>query len=94
MAYTVGGANGLKLELDKVSATDKMPREQALAKDFAARLATLPDPEAFLNDKVSKSKHGIVLIKHLRTLASVIMLILFGWQLMIKSTAKSKCGPI
>jgi len=90
VAYTVGGTDGLKLELDKVSVTDKLPREQALAKDFTARLATLPDPEVFLNDKVQKSKHNIFLIKHLRTLASIIMLMLFAWQLFINSAARKR----
>lgn len=93
VAYTVGGTNGLKLELDKILVTDKLPREQALAKDFTARLATLSDPEAFLNDKVQKSKQSIFLIKHLRTLASIIMLILFAWQLFINSAARKRNKP-
>jgi len=93
VAYTVGGANGLKLELDRIPVTDKSPREQMLAKDFTVRLATLPDPEAFLNDKVQKSKHSIFLIKHLRTLASILMLILFAWQLFINSAARKRNKP-
>ena len=83
VAYTVGGADGLKMELDKIPLTDKLPRELMLAKDFSVRLATLTDPGAFLKDSVQKSKDKAFFIKKLRSAALVVMLILFGWQLMV-----------
>ncbi|MCX5694419.1 MAG: hypothetical protein NT014_04745 [Candidatus Omnitrophica bacterium] len=90
VAYTVGGRQGLKLELDKILVTDKLPRESMLAKDFTAREKTLADPEAFLKDKVQKSKNMIFSIRYLRSIAIVIMIILFGWQLITNSSAKSR----
>ena len=41
VTYTIGGANGLKMELDKITVTDKLRRESILAKDFANKLETL-----------------------------------------------------
>jgi hypothetical protein len=90
VAYTIGGEKGLKIELDKIPVTDKSTREQMLTKDLTARLARLPDPEAFLKDKVHKSKQVILWVKHLRTAATMLMLILFIWQLLINSAAR-KC---
>ncbi len=90
VAYTVGGENGLKLELGKIPLTDKSARESSLAKDFSARIKSLTHPEAFLKDKVDKSKSMISFVRNLRTLAIVIMLILFAWQLFVNSSAKFK----
>ncbi|TAM40369.1 hypothetical protein EPN54_02705 [bacterium] len=84
VAYTIGGAKGLKVELEKIPVTDKNQRESILAKDFTARLETLADPEAFLKDKVQKSKKMVYSIRGLRSAAIVIMLIIFGWQAIAK----------
>lgn len=95
VAYTIGGAQGLKLELEKIPLTDKSTRETMLAKDFAARLETLTDPEAFLKDKVQKSKKIINSIRSLRSAAIVLMLIIFGWRLIVNfaGSLKSKKSP-
>jgi len=83
VAYTVGGENGLKMELDSIPLTDKNPREAMLVKDFAVRLKTLTDPELFLKDKVYKNKKIISSARNLRTEAIFIMFILFGWKLIV-----------
>jgi hypothetical protein len=90
VAYTVGGENGLKLELDRIPLTDKTPRETKLAKDFAVQLRSLTNPEVFLRDKVNKSREMVSCVRNLRTLAIAIMFILFGWQLIAKSMVKFK----
>jgi len=90
VAYTIGGAEGLKLELDKISATDKLPRESVLARDFSGRLETLADPQAFLQDKVTKSKGTVFLIMNLRSGAIILMFLLFVWQLLVNSAVRSK----
>ena len=90
VAYNIGGANGLKTELDKIQVSYKLPRETMLAKDFAVKLGTLADPEAFLQDKVQTGKKMAFLIRNLRSVAIVFMLILFGWQLIANYIAKFK----
>jgi len=84
VAYTIGGAKGLKVELEKISVTDKNRRESILAKDFSARLGTLTDPEAFLKDRVQKAKKMAYSIRGLRSAAIVFMLVIFGWQSIIR----------
>ena len=90
VAYDIGGAKGLKIELDKITVTDKLRRESILVKDFANRLETLADPEAFLADKVQKSKKMAFFIRNLRSAAIVLMLILFSWKLIANSADNSK----
>ncbi|MCX5668882.1 MAG: hypothetical protein NTX89_02000 [Candidatus Omnitrophica bacterium] len=90
VAYTVGGAKGLKMELEKIPLTDKLPRESMLAMDFTARLETLTDPEVFLKDKVEKSKKMVNLIRGLRSVAIIFMFIIFAWQVIVNSTARFK----
>jgi len=89
VAYTVGGAKGLKMELEMITLTDKNPRESMLAKDFTGRLETLTDPEAFLEDNVQKAKKMVYFIRNMRSAAIVIMLIIFGWQLIVKFAGTS-----
>jgi hypothetical protein len=88
VAYSIGGPEGLKTELGKISVSDKLPRELMLAKDFAARLETLTDPEAFLQDKVDKSKRMVSFIRNLRSAAMALMFILFSWQLIVKFSTR------
>ena len=90
VAYTVGGAEGLNLELGKIPLTDKSPRETMLAKDFAVRLKTLTDPGAFLKNKVLESRQMISSVRNLRNVAILIMLILFGWKLFVKHITRKK----
>jgi hypothetical protein len=90
VAYNIGGVSGLKIELGKIQVTDKLPRESMLAKDFTFRLETLTDPEAFLQDKVNKSKKMISFLESLRSAAIHIMFILFVWRWTINFINKSK----
>ncbi|MHB8155142.1 MAG: hypothetical protein ACYDFR_03705 [Candidatus Omnitrophota bacterium] len=90
VAYTVGGAKGLKMELEKIPFTDKLPRESIMAKDFTVRFETLSDPEVFLRDKVEKSKKMVNLIRGLRSVAIVFMAIIFAWQLVINFSGRLK----
>jgi len=84
VAYTVGGTKGLKMELEMIPLTDKNSRESMLARDFAAKLETLTDPEAFLKDKVQKTRKMVYSIRSMRSAAIVVMLIIFGWQVFKK----------
>lgn len=90
VAYTIGGADGLKMELDKIPLTDKLPRELMLVKDFSAKLVTLTDPEAFLKNSVQMSKSKALFVRKLRNAAMVVMFILFVWQLMASHIVKLK----
>ena len=90
VAYDIGGAKGLKLELEKIPVTDKSLRELILANDFMARLESLADPEAFLKDKVQKSKQAVFFIRNLRSAAIVVMIVLFSWQLFVNARAKKR----
>lgn len=90
VAYNIGGSEGLKLELSKISVTDKSPREQMLAKDFAVQIETLTDPGRFLQDKVDKSKSKINSIKILRSAAIYILIILFALRAIINFMNKPK----
>ena len=93
VAYTVGGGQGLKLELEKIPLTDKSPLESKLAKDFSARIETLTDPGAFLQDKVQRSRKMAYLIRNSRSAAIVIMLVIFAWQAIVAGTLRSKKSP-
>ncbi len=95
VAYTVGGAKGLKLELEKIPLTDKLPLESRLTRDFSARLPTLTDPEAFLKDKVEKSKKMVYFIRSLRGAVIVFMFIILAWQAIVNFAGrlKSKKSP-
>jgi hypothetical protein len=84
VAYTVGGQKGLKMELEMIPLSDKSPAESMLARDFTAKLAALTDPEAFLKDKVKQAKKTLNFIRNLRSAAIVLMLIIFGWQVLKK----------
>lgn len=90
VAYTVGGAKGLKMELEMIPLGDKNPRESMLAKDFTARLGGLADPEAFLKDKVRKARKTVYFIRSSRSAAIVVMLIIFTWQLALNYAAGSR----
>ncbi|MDD5505471.1 MAG: hypothetical protein PHR73_01790 [Candidatus Omnitrophica bacterium] len=90
VAYTIGGPEGLRMELSKIPVTDNSPREAMLAKDFAVRLETLTDPGIFLQDKVDKNKKMVNSIRGFRSAAIYIMLILLGWRLIVKSGLKFK----
>lgn len=90
VAYTIGGAKGLKLELDKISITDKSSRESMLANNFVTKLETLVNPKAFLQDKVQENKKMIFFIRNLRSAAIVIMLILFTCKLFLNYNARFK----
>jgi len=90
VAYTIGGEKGLKTELDKITVTDKLRRESVLAKDFSARLQTLTYPGAFLQDKVQKNKKKAYFIRNLRSAAIVLMIVLFGWQMIVNSAVRLK----
>jgi len=92
VAYTVGGREGLNLELGKMPVTDKFARESVLAKDFAIRLETLADPGAFLENKVDINKRMVNLIRNLRSAAIYLMLILFACKLIIDFINKHKSG--
>jgi len=85
VAYTIGGAKGLKTELNNMIVGDSPGREAILAKDFTARLEALGDIKAFLQDKVYKGKKIVASVRNLRLAAIYLMFILFAWQLIIKS---------
>ena len=90
VAYTVGGAKGLKMELGKIPLTDKSPLESKLAKDFSVRLESLTEPGTFLKDKVQKSRKTAYFIRNLRSVAIVLMIIIFGLQLVVNSLGSLK----
>jgi len=90
VAYTVGGTKGLKMELNKIQITDKLRRESMLVKDFSTKLETLADPEAYLTDKVQESKKRIFFVRNLRSVAILIMFILFSWRIIINYRSKFK----
>lgn len=90
VAYTVGNVDGLKMELGRIPVTDKSSLELRLAKDFTTKLETLPNPGAFLKDKVGQYKTKINLIRNLRTIAVALMLLIFIWQVVVKFKDKRK----
>jgi len=90
VAYNIGGPEGLKIELSKIQITDELRREAMLAKDFSTRINTLADPQAFLEEKVRQNKKGVYLIKNLRSLAGILMLILFGWKFAVNYMTRLK----
>jgi hypothetical protein len=92
VAYNIGGLPGLKVELNKITLTDKLRREAILAKDFAARLETLQDPGAFLTEKVNKNKSTMSFIRNMRSVAISILLIIFSWQLIAEFLRRAKSG--
>jgi hypothetical protein len=94
VAYTIGGPEGLKLELGKIPVTDKMARESMLARDFTVRLETLTNPGTFLQDKVDKSKKMLNSVKSLRSAAIYIIFILFVLRLVVKSINRPKSKKI
>ena len=92
VAYNIGGREGLKTELGKITVTDKLAREAMLAKDLNLRLENLADPGVFLGDKVRDAKGMVSRIRGLRTWAIYVMLVLFGWQLAVNMANKNKPG--
>ncbi len=92
VAYDIGGYEGFKIELARIPTTDKLVREQRLAKDLNAKLDTITNPEEFLKEKVQESKKKTILIRDLRTAAIYIMFVLFGWQMFANLARKTKSG--
>ena len=90
VAYNIGGRKGLELEMEKMRTTDKMPRELALAKDFEIKLKELKDPAEFLSDKVTRNKNMVNLVRNLRSIAIILMLLIFSWRLIINLPRRSK----
>jgi len=90
VAYNIGGEKGMQKELRQIRTSDKMPRELALEKDFESRIGGLKDPAEFLSAKVQQGKQKVNLIRNLRSAAIVLMILLFGWQLAVKSRSRFK----
>ncbi|MDD5562001.1 MAG: hypothetical protein PHT50_07765 [Candidatus Omnitrophica bacterium] len=90
VAYTIGGARGLKMELGRIPLTESSPLELRLAKDFSSRLGELKDPAAFLKAKVEDGKSKVNFIRSLRSAAIVLMIILFGWQAIVNFINRPK----
>jgi len=90
VAYNIGGAKGMQKELQQIRAFDKMPRESALAKDFESKIGGLKDPAEFLSAKVQQGKEKVNLIRNLRSAAIVLMILLFGWQLVVNTRSRFK----
>ncbi|MFH0854963.1 MAG: hypothetical protein V1869_00390 [Candidatus Omnitrophota bacterium] len=90
VAYNIGGVKGLETELGKITFTDRLPRELTLAKDLSARLKLLADPGIFLKDKVAESKKAVYFIRSLRSIAIVLMIIIFGWQMFVNLSGRLK----
>jgi len=82
VAYNIGGREGLIKELGIIRSADKMPRERALARNFAVDLEDLKDPGIFLSDKVARDKDKVNFIRNLRSAAIILMLFIFVWRLM------------
>jgi hypothetical protein len=94
VAYNIGGKKGLKEELQNIRANDKMPHELALAKDFEIKLRSLKDPAAFLNDKVTQDKQKVNLIRTLRSVAIILMFLVFGWRLIANFAGRFKSNKV
>lgn len=90
VAYAIGGERGLKTELGQVPLTDKSRLEARLAKDFSEKLGTLRKPGEFLQEKVERSKSKLHLIRSLRSAAIALMIIIFGWQLIVNFIGSRK----
>jgi hypothetical protein len=90
VAYNIGGIKGLEDELEKIRVTDKMPRELILAEEFASRLKSLKEPAVFLEDKVEWGKKRINFIRSLRSGAIVLMVLIFGYQLILEKQKREE----
>jgi len=82
VAYNIGGREGIDKELKEIFASDKFPRELALARDFQTQLGGLKDPATFLNQRSVQSKEKIMLLRNLRSAAIILMLFIFGWRIL------------
>lgn len=78
VAYSVGGAPGLKNELAKIAATAKLQRRVDLAKEFSGRLEYLADPKEFIGRVLSEDFRRIMLLRRLRTAAFLLILAILG----------------
>ena len=83
VAYNIGAEKGMREEFALIRSSDRMPRELGLIKDFQARIGGLKDPAVFLSDKVEQGKKKVNLIRNLRSAAIALMIILFGWRLIV-----------
>jgi hypothetical protein len=90
VAYNIGGSHGLSEELKKVLSEEKSPRELALARDFQIKLKALPEPGEFLNHKVGQIRDEINTLRKLRTLAILLMFLIFAWQAIVSLGARKK----
>jgi hypothetical protein len=90
VAYNIGAEKGLEEELAKIRVTDKMPQETVLAKEFAVQLKSLKDPAEFLGDKVEQGKKKANFIRDLRSIAIILMAIIFCWRSIINFIANRK----
>ncbi len=87
VAYNVAGREGLEKELDEVFRERNFPRELTVAKEFKEEFKNLKDPGAYLSGKVTQSKGSIILLRNLRTAAIILMILIFGWQFLLKRRA-------
>lgn len=90
VAHDIGGSKGMKDELRKIIFSEKFPKELALARAFESRLQNLKDPAAYVDAQVEHSKARLLFIRHLRTIAIVLMLLLFIWRMIVGFLARFK----
>ncbi|MFH0762326.1 MAG: hypothetical protein V1925_00345 [Candidatus Omnitrophota bacterium] len=78
-----GGIAGLKNELNRVLARDKMPHELATARDFKKNLDKIKAPEEFLEEAVKERKDKIARLKNLRIIAFLFILFIILLRLAV-----------
>ena len=76
VAYEIGSIGGMKEELNRILSHDRMPYELALAKKFKKNLDNIKKPDEFLENIITEKKIKIRLLKHLRTAAIALIMIL------------------
>lgn len=85
VAYQAGAEKGLKEELNRMLAWDnKSAIEVRIAHDFKGKLASIKDPEKFLNAIVTEKVNTVNRLRQMRSIAFLLIFAAFLVKMFLK----------
>jgi hypothetical protein len=90
VAIDIGGMDGLKKELQHITASERLRKVQAFAQEFQNALPDLKDPETYLKGVVEEKKQKALHIRRMRTIAIYILIGIFLLRTLMSLSARKK----
>lgn len=94
VAYNIGGITALRSELEAVFLKDKSALELGEARSFRNDLSKINDPGKFLDENVRKYKEKVTLLRNMRSLAFIVILIIFFVKVMLDLFEKKQARKV